>query len=81
MLESLTVHMLPFLNARDGKVEAWDKGTAIEDEPDFIGSPDEVREWLLENERMSWLCSSSMDFGTEYGFDEDNVKALVLGES
>jgi hypothetical protein len=60
------------LNAKEGKIEVWEFPDVV-----FTGSPEEVAHFLAEKGATEWLCSSSMDFGTEYGFDQDNVRYLL----
>lgn len=66
------------LTALDGRIQVWKDPVAAY--PELTGSPREVAQWLLDNGVNSWMNSSSMDFGTEYGFAEDDVRSLVLEE-
>jgi len=72
------MHIRPFLSAEDGLIHVWDQGTSYEDDPDFVGSPADVAKWLSTENHDGFACSSSMRFGTQYGFKQDNVRHLVL---
>jgi hypothetical protein len=64
--------MTYLLNAKAGKIEVMVFPDIV-----FTGSPEEVARWLWDHQAEEWMCSSSMDFGTEYGFDHDNVRYLL----
>lgn len=66
------------LAALDGHIQVWTDPTATY--PDLTGSPREVAQWLMDNGVTSWMNSSSMDFGTEYGFADDDVRSLIIEE-
>ncbi|MDX5412848.1 MAG: hypothetical protein LPK02_07350 [Rhodobacterales bacterium] len=68
-----------YMEAKDNRVLLW---LNIDDclkgnDPDHIGTPLQIAKVMVEKNVRSWMNSSSMDHGREYGFRVNNVRALV----
>ncbi|MDE4297132.1 hypothetical protein PXK56_18265 [Phaeobacter gallaeciensis] len=70
-----------FLTATNGGINVENWGDHLPDiEFPEEASPEDVAAFLVEHGVTSWTNSSSMDFATEYGFEEDDLRAIIYEE-
>lgn len=69
----------PYMEAKGNRVLLW---LNIDDclngnDPDHIGTPLQIAKVMVEKGIRSWMNSSSMDSGRDFGFRVNNVRGLI----
>lgn len=68
--------MTAFISANNGKLQIYTTSD-MDAAPCFVGSIQEVADYMVARGIQEAMCSSSLDFGTEYGFEVDDLHEML----